>query len=102
MYNAICWGFGTGSQSTTKGACSGVKRKSTGKASALGVCSQGVASKEAGVGVSQASKAQAVGHSSLCARHGDTNGHGTAQETGRMDGCAGSALFPAHYGTRAE
>ncbi len=41
---------------------------------------------------------QVVGHSSLCARHGASNGHGTAQETDSMDGCAGSALFPAHYG----
>src|SRR5258708_16373094 len=40
---------------------------------------------------------QVVGHSSLCARHGASNGHGTAQETDSMDGFAGSALFPAHY-----
>src|SRR5260370_35169292 len=39
-------------------------------------------------------QAEVVGHSSLSARQGNTNAHGTAQETGRMNGCAVSAIPP--------
>src|SRR6266436_1458107 len=42
-------------------------------------------------------KAQVVGHSSLCARHGSRNGHGTAQEIVRLNGGAVSVLFLLHY-----
>src|SRR5258708_12892885 len=42
-------------------------------------------------------KAQVVGHSSLCARHGSRNGHGTAQEIARLNGGAVSVLFLLHY-----
>ena len=51
-------------------------------------------SKDTGVGGSRTPKAQVVGHASLCARHGTSNGHGTAQESIRMHGCALSAIPP--------
>ena len=44
-------------------------------------------------------KAGVVGHSSLSASHGDANGHGTAQETRRLNGGTVSVLFLLHYET---
>jgi putative transposase len=49
-------------------------------------------SKDSGVGVSQEPETEVVGHSSLSERHGNTNGHGTAQETGSRDGCSVSDM----------
>jgi putative transposase len=51
-------------------------------------------SKDSGVGVSQEPETQAVGHSSLCERHGNSNAHGTAQETASRDGCSVSDMPP--------
>jgi IS605 OrfB family transposase len=51
-------------------------------------------SKETGVGVSQEPKTQAVGHLSLCERHGNAHEQGTAQERGGTDGCSLSDMPP--------
>jgi hypothetical protein len=52
------------------------------------------ASKDPGVGVSQEPKTEAVGHSSLSERHGNTNEQGTAQERQDTDGCLLSDMPP--------
>ena len=45
-------------------------------------------------------KTEVVGHSSLSERYWTVNGYGTTLKSDGMNGCAGFALFPAHYGTR--
>jgi hypothetical protein len=52
------------------------------------------APKDAGVGVSQEPKTEAVGHLSLSERHGNANAHGTAQERRDTDGCPLSDMLP--------
>ena len=51
------------------------------KPPALWACSQGLSLERDGCSDFPGCQPQVVGHSSLCARHGSRNGHGTAQET---------------------